>query len=370
MRVLICPDKFKGSLTATAAARAIAKGVRRAIPRARVQLMPLADGGEGSMELLGQAYGLQERRLKVTGPLRKPVRATYYLGAGRAVIESAVACGLHLVPAPRRDPAHTTTVGVGMLLDEALSRGARDILLLLGGSATNDCGAGMAAALGYRFLTRDGTDMVPTGESLRYVHRIDPTTRSAALLTAKITVLCDVDNPLLGPHGATYTYARQKGAAEERLYELEENMRHFARLLGRHLGADVAEIPGAGAAGGLGAAALAFLGATLRSGTEVILEAVDFHDAAAGADLVITGEGSIDDQTLRGKVIAGVVAAGRPTLAVCGRSDLTAGQLGVKDILSLDRYPHLSTTEKITRAAELVENLTYDYFSGPHAFSG
>ena len=363
MRILICPDKFKGSLSAAAAARAIERGVRRALPRAEVQRMPLADGGEGSMELLGRAYGLRAHRLRVTGPLRKPVRATYYLGGGRAVIESAAACGLHLVPPPRRDPGETTTIGVGMLLEEALSRGARDILLLLGGSATNDCGAGMAAALGYRFFTASDADIVPTGASLQYIDRIDTEHRNPALASARITVLCDVNNPLLGPHGATYTYARQKGAREDQLDELEENVRHFSELLIRDVGAHVAGIPGSGAAGGLGAGALAFLGAKLRSGAEVILEAVGFSEAAASADLVITGEGSIDEQTLHGKVVAGVTAAGRRTLAVCGRSTLAAGALGVEAILSFDRFTQLTIAEKMDRAAGLLEEVVYDYLA-------
>ena len=328
-----------------------------------MQLMPLADGGEGSMELLGRAYGLRAHRLRVTGPLRKPVRATYYLGRGRAVIESAAACGLHLVPPPRRNPEHTTTVGVGMLVDEALSRGARDILLLLGGSATNDGGAGMAAALGYRFLTVDGTDIVPMAGSLQHVHRIDTAGRNPAIAAARITVLCDVNNPLLGPQGATYTYAAQKGATEDRLAELEENMRHFSALLARDTGKDVSNIPGAGAAGGLGAGTLAFLAAELRSGTEVILEAVGFGEAVESADLVITGEGSIDEQTLHGKVVAGVIGADRRTLAVCGRSSLTASQLGVESILSLDRFAELGTQEKMDRAAELVERIVHEYLA-------
>ena len=315
------------------------------------------------MELLARAYGLRRHRLQVTGPLRKPVRAIYYLGSGRAVIESAAACGLQLVPAPRRDPAETTTLGIGMLLEEALSRGAREIFLLLGGSATNDCGAGMAAALGFRFLTAEGADIVPMGGSLGYIDRIESSGRHPALADAKITVLCDVDNPLLGPEGATYTYARQKGANEVQLSELEDNMRHFSGLLGRDLGADIRTYAGAGAAGGLGAGALAFLGAELRRGTDVIFQAVGFRGAAAHADLLITGEGSIDDQTLHGKVVAGVVATGRPTVAVCGRSSLSAGELGVDAILSLDRYTELSAVEKMERAAELVEQLVSEYLT-------
>ena len=361
LKVLICPDKFKGSLSAQKAAKAIARGVRRAWPEVEITLQPLADGGEGSMELLGKAFGLKRRTLQVAGPLRRPVDASYYLGNGRAVIESAAACGLHLVPPQRRNPEDTTTIGVGMLVDDALARGAREIFLLLGGSSTNDCGAGMAAALGYRFLTAEGYDIVPMAGSLSCIRKIDAGNRHPGLKKARITTLCDVDNPLLGPSGATHGYARQKGASQARLPELEEGMAQFAALIHRDLGREVTAIRGGGAAGGLGVGSVAFLGAYLKEGTEVIFSAVGFTDLAQDADLVITGEGSIDEQTLHGKVVAAVLQADRPTIAVCGHAELSAEELGVSALLSLDTLEDLSLQEKMDRAAELIERMVYDY---------
>ncbi|WP_157975880.1 glycerate kinase [Lewinella sp. IMCC34191] len=361
MRVLICPDKFKGSLTARQAARAIERGVHRALPRADVELLPLADGGEGSMELLGKAYGLRKRKLTVAGPLRRPVEAAYYLGAGRAVIETASACGMQHVPAPRRNPENTTTVGVGTLLDDALARGATEITLLLGGSATNDAGAGMAAALGFRFFTAEGYEIVPMAGTLGRIARIDVRDRHPGLAGATITALCDVDNPLLGTEGATYTYAPQKGAAVPRLPELEASMRTFSEIMARDLGRSVTDVPGGGAAGGLGAGAVAFLGADLRMGAATILEALDFQKAARRADLVFTGEGSLDRQTARGKVVSEVIASGRPTVVVCGHAAVSAKDIGAKAVISLDIYPELPLTEKFTRAAELIEEQVFRY---------
>lgn len=361
MRVLICPDKWKGSLTAGEAAAAIERGIRRAWPQAETRLLPLADGGEGSMDLLGTAWKLKPRRLRVTGPLRRPVTARYYLGDGKAVIESAAACGLQLVPPPRRHPDRTTTVGVGSLIEDALARGATEIYVLLGGSATNDCGAGMAAALGYRFYTADGKDIVPMASSLAAVQRIDAYGLVPSLRSARLTVLCDVTNPLLGPTGATYTYAGQKGASPEDLPRLETAMRHFADCVERDLGVSVTGLVAGGAAGGLGAGAHAFLGARLVPGTEVIFPAIGFPAAAAAADLIITGEGSIDEQTLQGKVVAAVAAAGRPTVAVCGRSLLSTRDSPFTALLSLEEHTPLPLPVRMAEAATLLENMVADY---------
>ncbi|WP_116124568.1 glycerate kinase [Lewinella sp. IMCC34183] len=361
MNVLICPDKFKGSLSAEAAAAAIARGVRSALPQAQVVLQPLADGGEGSLDLLARQPGLKRHRLAVPGPLRRPVDAGYLLGGDRAVIETAAACGLHLVPPPRRHPKNTTTIGVGTLLDDALARGATRVTLMLGGSATSDCGAGMAAALGYRFLSREGYSFVPMADSLQAVHRIDGSHRHPGLAGARITALCDVTNPLLGPSGATYTYAQQKGAPPEDLEQLERNQQHFARLLERDLGCEVRELRGGGAAGGLGAGCVAFLGARLRRGTEGLFEAVGFAELAAAADLIITGEGKVDEQTLYGKVVAGVLGYRQPTIVTCGTAEIGAGQLGAEALLSLDRNTAAPPEERMGRAAYWLEQMIYLY---------
>ena len=335
MRVLVCPDKFKGSLTAAEAAQALRRGVVRALPGAEVIVQTLADGGEGSLDLLRGQVGLQVRRLRVRGPLRRWITVEYLLGGGRAVIESARACGLQLVPPPRRHPKNTTTIGVGMVVDDALARGAREVMLFLGGSATNDGGAGMAAALGYRFIGAQGEDFVPMADSLKWVDRIEGAGRLPALGQAAITAACDVTNPLTGPEGATYSFALQKGAAVEELADLELGMLHFAGCIRRDLGQEVHALPGAGAAGGLGAGAAAFLGARLRAGTEVLFELLGLRELAAGVDLVVTGEGAVDAQTLRGKVVGGVLGLGRPTVVVCGRSTLSAATLGAEAVLPL-----------------------------------
>ncbi len=363
MRILVCPDKFKGSLSGQAAGEAIARGVRRAIPRANLVVQALADGGEGSLEVLSRLPGLRPRRLSVTGPLRIPVVASYLLGNNKAYIESAEACGLHLIPPLQRHPANATTIGVGMLIEDAIARGARDISLFLGGSATNDCGAGMAAALGYRFITHAGQDFIPMADTLGTIRAINRSEVLPTLGYVCFTAVCDVDNPLLGPQGATYTYAPQKGAALGELPRLEAGMTKFAELLRRDLGADVTKLPGAGAAGGLAGGAVAFLGARLRSGSELLLEAVEFDRLSKAADLIITGEGRVDEQTLHGKVVAGVVSRGKPTLVVCGTALITAEQLGVQRILSLTDDAHLTPEVAMRAAAVHLEELVYSYLS-------
>ena len=360
MRVLVCPDKFKGSLTAVEAAEALRRGIARALPGAEVVVQPLADGGEGSMDLLRGQLGLQLRRLRVRGPLRRWITVEYLLGGGRAVIESARACGLQLVPPPRRHPKNTTTIGVGMLIEDALARGAREVTLLLGGSATSDGGAGMAAALGYRFIGARGEDFVPMADSLEWVDRIDPTGRMPTLDDVTFTAACDVDNPLTGPHGATYEYAVQKGAAGEELAALERGMSHFGQRMERYLGRRVSDLPGAGAAGGLGAGAVAFLGAELCSGTGVLFGALGLEEIAAGADLIVTGEGAVDEQTLRGKVVGGVLGLRRPTVVVCGRSTVTAAALGAEAVLPLVAGG-VGEDRAVREAARRVEAAIYAY---------
>ena len=366
MKIIIAPDKFKGTLGAAGVAAAVARAVRRLYPEAEIVRQPLADGGEGSLDLLAGVLPLAQRhRLEVTGPLRRPVRAEYLLADGRAYIEIAAACGLQHVPVPRRDPGLTTTIGVGQLIDDAVARGARRVYLFLGGSATNDVGAGMAAALGYRFFSDRPDDFVPTGSSLRYVRRIDAAEVPPELGGVRFTAVCDVDNPLLGPAGATHTYAPQKGAAAAELSGLEANVRHFAGQLTRWLGTDVGAVAGAGAAGGLAAGALAFLGADLRPGTDVLMEAVGFDALLAGADLVITGEGRLDEQTLRGKVVSGVArragAAGVPrVIALCGRNELShaaACAAGLDEVHALLDLSSVTREDAFYRTAESLERL-------------
>ena len=362
MTILLSPDKFKGSLSAREAAEAIARGCRKVYPGARLIVRPLADGGEGSLALLKEVLPLQTHRLEVPGPMRKPVTASYLLGDGNAYIESARACGLQYVPAHRRDPGRATTIGVGLLIEDAIARGATDIKLFLGGSATNDGGAGMAGALGYRFFSDRGNDFIPTGDSLGWMTRIDTAEVIPALAGVRFTAVCDVDNPLLGPAGATHSYAPQKGATPAELPALEDHMTRFITVVEQTFGRSLRDVPGAGAAGGLGAGCLAFLRAELRPGIEVLLEAVGYDTLLAGADLVITGEGKVDEQTLRGKVVSGVgraaAATGVPVLAFCGTRTLSERKIpGVTGLYAITDDPAVTSRQAMAQAGSLLEQL-------------
>ncbi len=340
MKLIIAPDSFKGSLTAMQAAEAMARGVRRARPDAEVVLLPLADGGEGTAEALVLATGGRCDALRVTGPLGEPVEAVWgRLGVdgempdgGTAVVEMAAAAGLPLVPPNRRDPRRTTTWGVGELLRQAAASGATRIIVGLGGSATNDGGAGAMQALGVRFLDAAG-DSLPepiTGGDLANLARIDASALSGLFAGVEIIIASDVTNPLLGPSGASAIYGPQKGADAATVAELDAALTQYAAVLHRDLGRDVATLPGAGAAGGMGAGLMAFLNARMQSGIDLALDAARFEEQAAGADWLLTGEGRIDAQTLHGKTIAGVLRRcrplGIPVLAFGGSVDDAAGE--------------------------------------------
>ncbi len=364
MRIVVCPDSFKDCLPAAPVAAAMAAGCRRAAPGAEVVELPLADGGEGTVAALVAATGgrLVERR--VTGPLGEPVTATYgLLGDGAtAVIEMAAASGLELVPPALRDPRRTTTRGTGELLADALDAGVRRIVIGLGGSATNDGGTGLAAALGARFLGADGGELPPGGAALARLARIDASGLDPRLAAAELRVACDVDNPLCGPRGASRVYGPQKGASPADVELLDNALARYAERLRADLGRDVAELPGAGAAGGLGAGLVAFGGASLGSGIDLVLDVVGFEAALAGTDLILTGEGRLDGQTLHGKTIAGVLrrAARRevPVVALAGSlggSPATLYQAGLLAAFALPPGP-LTLDEAIAAApARLAE---------------
>lgn len=311
MKIILAPDSFKGSLSARAAAEAMAAGVRRALPGAEVVLIPLADGGEGTAESLVTATGGRLVSRKVTGPLGESVDARFGLlgpGGHTAVVEMAEAAGLGLVPTDRRDPRRATTYGVGELLSAAAGAGVSEIIVGLGGSATNDGGAGAMQALGVHFLDAAGKDLPPGGAALARFARIDMASFHFPLDRITVTAASDVRNPLIGPNGASAVYGPQKGANPAMAAELDAALTHYAAIVRRDLGRDVAELPGAGAAGGLGAALAAFLNANFRAGIDVVLDAADFEAQARDADWVLTGEGRIDSQTLSGKAISGVLA--------------------------------------------------------------
>ena len=325
MRIVVAPQSLKGSLEASEVGEAIATGIRQVLPDADILVVPVADGGEGTTRALVAATGGRLIPVFVTGPLGEPVGAEYgILGSGpkTAVLEMASASGLPLVPAGRRDPRVATTFGTGELLRAALDAGAEDILVGIGGSATNDGGAGMAQALGYRLLDANGEDLPPGGAALIHLHHIDATGRDPRLDTVRLRVACDVSNPLCGPTGASAIYGPQKGATPEMVAELDAALAHYAAVLQRDLGSDVANVPGAGAAGGLGVGLLAFTHAELVPGARVVFDALEFARRVAGADLVFTAEGQLDSQTAYGKAPGAVAAAARQagarTIALVG----------------------------------------------------
>jgi glycerate kinase len=348
MRIIIAPQSLKGSLTAAEAGQAIAEGVRTILPEADVEIVPVADGGEGTVQALVDATGGQIVQQMVTGPLGEPVLAFFgLLGDGRtAAIEMAACAGLPLVPPAKRDPRITTTYGVGELILAALDRGCRHFIIGIGGSATNDGGAGMAQALGASLLTDKGTEIARGGAALATLSRISTATLDARLQECTFEVACDVSNPLCGPTGASAVYGPQKGATPEMVTQLDAALAHYAQVIERDLGLSVRDVPGAGAAGGLGAGSLAFLHATLRPGAQIVLEAVRLEERLANADLVITAEGQLDSQTAYGKSVGAVAALakryGLPVVALAGslgENYQTVYTLGVDAVAVLPSGP-------------------------------
>lgn len=324
MRVVIAPDSFKECASALAVAEAIAEGVMRAMPEAAFEIVPMADGGEGTVDALVAATSGAKAEAMVMGPLGEPVVAEYgLLGDGKtAVVEMAAAAGLHLVPKDRRDPRKTTTYGVGELIAQALDCGVSRLIVGIGGSATNDAGAGMAQALGYALRDKDNREIERGGAALAKVRSIDGARRHLKLGTCEILVACDVDNPLCGPRGASRVYGPQKGADAKAADELDAALASFAKVIEKSLGVAIADMPGAGAAGGLGGGLVAFCGATLTPGAALVAETVGLEEKIRGADLVITGEGKLDGQTAGGKAPLGVARLakkhGVPCIALAG----------------------------------------------------
>ncbi|AZM79956.1 glycerate kinase [Streptomyces sp. KPB2] len=334
-RVLVAADKFKGSLTAVEVAERVTAGLRRVVPDVRVEALPVADGGDGTVAA-AVAAGFERREVRVAGPLGDEVTAAYALREGTAVVEMAEASGLQRLPEGVLAPLTSSTHGSGEVLRAALDAGARTIVFGVGGSATTDGGAGMLAALGARFLDADGEPVAPGGGGLAALASADLTGLDPRLADVELVLASDVDNPLTGPKGAPAVYGPQKGASPDDVTALDAALAHFAKVLEQTegVGARVAEYaasPGAGAAGGIGFGAM-LLGARFRPGIEVMLDVLGFAPALERADLVITGEGSLDEQTLHGKAPAGVAAAaraaGKEVVAVCGRLALPAETLG------------------------------------------
>lgn len=324
MKIIIAPQAFKGSLTAEEAARAMQTGVKAAVPDVETVFLPISDGGSGTVRALVEATGGRLVQTTVTGPLGLEVTAAWgILGDGKtAAIEMSAASGLALVPAGKLDPMKTTTYGTGELILAALDAGCTSIIIGLGDSATVDGGAGMAEALGVRLLDEDDRPIPRGGEALSLLHRIDLSRLDPRIAGTRISGACDVTNPLCGPDGAAAVYGPQKGATPDMVAVLDANLGHLAEVLLRDTGGDIGSIPGSGAAGGLGAGLVAFIGAGLQSGIDLVLDAIRFDEHLSGADLVMTGEGRIDFQTAFGKTAAGIARRAQrqqvPVLALCG----------------------------------------------------
>lgn len=363
MKIIVAADSFKGSLTTVAAAEQIAAGVHRVFPDAEVITVPMADGGEGTVSAVLSGLGGTLEHAVVTGPLGEKVNAAFgILPGGTAVIEMAEASGLTLVPAEKRDVMRATTFGTGELIRCALDRGSRKILIGIGGSATNDGGAGMAQALGARFYNESGEFISHGGGALSRLAGMDLNGLDARLNNTEITVICDVRNPLCGPQGASFVYGPQKGASPEQAAALDRGLAHFAQIVRGQCGADTANLPGTGAAGGLGWGLTVFAGGTLRSGIEAMLDLSGFNAQAKDADLVITGEGRMDGQSVFGKVPVGVAQRakqfGLPVFAVVGSVGPGVQAVyrhGVDCIFSAVDTP-CTVEEAIAHAEENVQN--------------
>lgn len=362
MRVVIAPQSFKGSVTGPEAARAIQKGVLRVFPEAETDLVPVADGGDGTLDALVEATQGRTFSSHVSGPTQERVRARWgVMGDGKtAVIEMAQASGLALLPYKDRNPRHTTTYGTGQLIKRAMDRGYRRIIVGMGGSATNDGGAGMAWALGARLYDAKGHPLPPGGAALAKLSGIDVSGLHPALKQTEIIAASDVENPLCGPEGASAVYGPQKGAGRQTVRALDKALRRYASVIHESLGIEVAERPGAGAAGGLGAGLMAFCGGRVQSGIDIVCRVLDFDARLEGADLVITGEGRLDASTVYNKAPVGVArraaARGIPVIALAGslgRGFEAVYEHGIKAAFSIVDRP-MSMRVSVARSSQML----------------
>lgn len=356
MKLLFAPDSFKGTISSLRAVELLCDVTRQHFSDCELVSVPIGDGGEGTTQALLQVLGGQEKELRVSDPLGRTITAHYaVLDSGEAIIEMAQASGLPLLALEERNPLYTTSYGTGELLRRALDSGCQHIFLMIGGSATNDGGLGMAAALGARFLDAAGQEILGGGGELERVYAVDLSKLHPSLEQAKITVMCDVTNPLLGPNGATHVYGPQKGADHAAIARLEAGMANYVRVLEQVCGQALRDIPGAGAAGGLAVPLIAFAGATLHSGIQTVLNLLDFDILLEGVDLVITGEGRIDFQSAQGKVLCGIGEAckkkGIPVCAIAG----CFGN-GMQEVYHCGISAAVSCTDRLTTPGEELQN--------------
>lgn len=362
MKILIASDSYKGSLNTMQVAEQMKKGVSNVFKNAEFMCVPVADGGEGTVEAMVNALGGEYRYVNVTGPDGRKVEAKYgVLDNGKVVIEMAAASGLPLIPRERRNVMKATTYGTGELLRAALNEECDQIYIGIGGSATNDGGIGMAQALGYSFLDVEGKEVGFGGGELGNIVKIDASNVDERLKQKQIIVMCDVTNPLCGELGAAAIYGPQKGANQEQIVKLDQGLKHLAAVIKEHTGLDLEEMPGAGAAGGLGAGLVAFANAKIKSGIEAVLEVSNFEEKLEWADLVLTGEGRIDQQSAFGKVISGISAMakgkGVPVIAICGSIEYGAEIIYEKGVSSMEATvcKPMSLEEALQKADFLLE---------------
>lgn len=346
MKILVCPDSFKDSLDAIEVAKAIEVGIKRTNEEYIIEKIPLADGGEGSLDVLINNAKGQYKKVIVKDPLFREIEASYGIIEETAVIEMARAAGLDLLKPDERNPMLTSTYGVGELIKHALDQGIRKFIIAIGGSATNDCGIGVAKALGVKFLDKSGESIEPTGKGLASLHKIDNSTIDKRILSSEIKVMCDVNNPLYGKNGAAYVYAKQKGANDEMINVLDDNLRHFSQIVEKTYKKDISKVPGSGAAGGLGAGLMVFLNGALVSGFSTISDILSLEGYIKSSDLIITGEGRIDSQSLNGKVVIEVSKIAqkyqKPVIAFVGsyEGDLSSFHaLGLTSVFSILHSP-------------------------------
>ena len=346
-KAVLIPDSFKGTMSSTEICNVMKERIDQHFPACEVVTIPVADGGEGSVDAFLTALGGEKVWLEVKNPYFEPMQSFYGLidNGKTAVVEMASCAGLPLVEG-RRDPSKTTTFGVGQLILDAAKRGVSKIIVGLGGSATNDGGCGAAAAIGVKFFDHDGASFIPTGGTLADIAKIDVSGKSTLLNGIEIVTMCDIDNPMYGETGAAYIFGPQKGADEAMVKALDAGLRNLGEVIKKDLGRDVTAVPGGGAAGAMGAGMVAFFDSALQMGIETVLDTVCFDEIIKDADVIFTGEGKIDSQSLRGKVVIGVARRakkeGKPVIAVVGGSDLgmePAYEEGVKAIFTINRLP-------------------------------
>ncbi|MGI6079740.1 MAG: glycerate kinase [Candidatus Avilachnospira sp.] len=364
-KCLVISDSFKGTLSSVKICSLAEKSIKKIFPSCEVISIPVADGGEGTVDSFLSILKGEKISIDVKGPFFEDVHAYYGMFGKKAVIEMAQAAGLPLVEG-RPDPLRASTYGVGQMIDDAVKRGAKEIVIGLGGSATNDGGCGCAAALGAVFKDKEGKEFVPVGGNLDLIAEIDISKAERKLSGIKISAMCDIDNPLYGKEGAAYVFGPQKGADEKTVELLDKNLAALSESIKRCLGKDVSGIPGSGAAGGMGGGISAFLGAELKPGIEAVLDMVCFCEKAPGADLIITGEGRLDTQTLRGKVISGVAKRaaelGVPVVAIVGAAEEGIDEIydmGVSAVFPINRKP-MPFSESKYKSEEFYESTLED----------